>query len=103
MSEFEELINSLPINITRTIQEHCSCGRLHDKILRYDLEIRLDRTYYLHKIIPQYYIYYKCSDIPIGNSNRYIGVNNGYGKATIKEAVEELKTYLSAEELEENK
>lgn len=92
---FEERIDELPILIQKNVKTFCSCGAIHEKLVTYELQIRVDRSYGVKgDFRPQYYIFYQCSDFPIGNSNRYIGEPCGIGFRTTKEAFENLKGYL---------
>ena len=93
---FEEQIDELPIRIQKKVKTRCICGATHEKIITYELQIRIDRSYGINGAFrPQYYIFYKCSDSTINDTARYIGEHCGIGFRTTKEAFENLKGYLN--------
>ena len=72
-TEFENLINTLPVRIQKQKKIKCYCGAEHEKLVTYKLQLNIDRSYGLNgHFRPQYNLYYKCSDFSIGNPNRYI-------------------------------
>lgn len=104
-TEFENLINTLPVRIQLKKEVRCSCGAVHTETITYQLKLDVDIYYSGERnqiSRPIYRLYYKCSNFSIGNSNRYIGVNAGLGFYTFKEAYEDLLRYLKREGIEIN-
>lgn len=100
-TEFENLINTLPVRIHKQKKIECYCGAEHEKLVTYKLQLNIDRSYGLNgHFRPQYNLYYKCSDFSIGNPNRYIGNIGGLGFCTFKDAYDDLLRYLKQEGIE---
>lgn len=97
MKEIEKLIDELPFNLYKEIEETCfKCGTIHKEKLRYELTISLLRHYDKNGIgHTRYHIFYNCPKLPSGDSNKYIGRATGFGQATLEEAIMELKGLLA--------
>ena len=101
--QLEERIDTLPFNLYRKIKYTCYCGAIHEKNYRYELTIKLNRTYGLNrKGRTKYYVFYECSAIPLGDSRKYIGRHGGLGHNTLEDAIKELEGYVRRE-LEDKK
>lgn len=44
-TEFENLINTLPVRIQRQEEVQCSCGAIHTETVGYQLKLDIDRHY----------------------------------------------------------
>ena len=93
--EIEEMIMQLPYNLYREHEYRCHCGAVHKKNYRYELEIKILPHFELDKPAYRFLAYYKNNEIPLGDSNKYIGHACGFGQATLKEAIQELKGYIN--------
>ena len=96
--QIEDLINELPFRITCEYDYKCSCGAVHRREYNYELRIEILPNTTLTKVCHRYLVYYKIREYgTFANDSvpKSIGVDCGYGKSTIKEAIEELKGYLN--------
>lgn len=96
MKTIEEMIDELPFNIYKEVEEPCyKCGTIHRVQLKYELTIRLMRHFdEKGKGHTRYFIYYDNNKLPSGYTDKYIGRCAGFGQATIEEAINELKGYI---------
>lgn len=100
-TEFENLINTLPVRIQREREVRCSCGAIHTEIFEYQLKLDIDRHYngeHNQFIRPIYRLYYECPKYYAGET--YIGHRGGLGFCTFKEAYDDLLRHLKQEGIE---
>ena len=98
----EDYLNELPYRITRTIERkcpHCGNGIFKNQI---QYELILDMFPFEHKpneVKLRYLLYYRASSVNlyVPVENQIIGSRTGIGHKTIKEAVDDIKTYLRSE------
>lgn len=100
-TEFENLINTLPVRIQREETFRCSCGAIHTETVKYQLKLDIDRLYSGAQnqfIRPIYRLYYECSKYILGG--QYIGYTGGLGFCTFKDAYDYLLRHLKQEGIE---
>lgn len=96
--QIEDRIDALPFNLYRKMSYRCHCSAIHDRDYRYELTIKLNRTFGLNgKGHTKYYAFYECSAIPLGDSQRFIGRHGGLGQNTLENAIKELEGYVKRE------
>ena len=101
MNDVENLLDELPYRITKKLQGRCTtCGNEFESRTAYELQIDI----FLHEtsrnvIKKRYRIYYRSPDYYMFGKDKIIECNTGLGYKTIKEAVENLKTYLKSEDI----
>lgn len=87
MTNIEDLLNKIPITITKFIEVDCPyCHSNHNKRIEYDLKIELLQI----DGKKRYKMYYETSQIFSGTNEKYIGRATGTGYLTLKEAFEDL-------------
>lgn len=100
-TEFENLINTLPVRIQRKEEVQCLCGAIHTETVKYQLKLDIDRHYSGEQnqfIRPTYRLYYECSKCIVGK--KYIGYTAGLGFCTFKESYDYLLRHLKQEGIE---
>lgn len=99
MKTVEEILNNLPLTITKFIDVDCPyCHKKHNKRIEYDFKINLLQI----DGRKRYQMYYETSQIFSGTNEKYIGRATGTGYLTLKEAAEELINFLEDSEDENN-
>ena len=100
----EDYLNELPYRITRTIERKCpQCGNgIFKTQIQY--ELILDMFPFEHKpneVKFRYLLYYRAvnTNLYVPQENEIVGERTGIGHKTIKEAVDDIKTYLRSEEI----
>ncbi len=95
MTAIEEMLETIPTNIVKTLDVQCfSCGSTHKKQIRYELKIEV----FNYETKKRYKMYYETKSFGNGDNLRYIGNPCGLGFSTLKAAFEELKGYLEYED-----
>jgi hypothetical protein len=89
----EEKLNELPCEFYEIFEEKCPfhCGEIYKKRVKYELTIEVRQ----HDEYKRFRIFYKTSDLPIGDCRRFLGKSSGIGFKTLDEALEDLKGYLN--------
>ena len=95
--QIEELLNTIPLTITKNIKDRCfSCGSEHEKRVEYNLKIDISQREIRPNVVVKHFkMFYYTTSFPNGDSRKYIGRCCGRGFKTLNEAFEELKGYLS--------
>lgn len=94
----ESIINSLPIQIVKEVNERCHCcGSERKEVLNYTLQLKVHRTYTLNRAVDRYHAFYLCGSRPCGDSLRYIGEACGLGETSLEQALLKLKERLEHE------
>ena len=87
----EDLLNNIPLTITKFIEVDCpSCQNKHTKRIEYNFKINLLQI----DNKKRYQMYYETSQIFSGMNEKYIGRPTGTGYLTLEDAFNELQTII---------
>lgn len=95
--QIENLLNTIPLNITEYIKDKCfSCGCEHKKRVEYQLKINISQHETRSGVVVKHFkIFYETNSFSSGDKRKYIGNPCGLGFRTLYNAFEELKGYLN--------
>ncbi len=95
MKTAEEMLNNLPLTITKFIDVDCPyCHKKHNKRIEYNFKINLLQI----DGKKRYKMYYETNQIFSGTNEKYIGRATGTGYLTLEDAAKELIEILKDSE-----